>query len=195
MVAGSSTTPHGQEARRGTHNSDANGSICYPLCALPIIVGNQFRLTLPLVVLADCARALYGFTMVYRYTHEPVHLGTAIKLADFFVARLSAAFPDHIPNFDITYDGLGPLTNLTHRDASAAAIAASGLLELADYQQDNARAKTYRDYAALAIEALSGAYASDFEDQEGAIMHCDAANCDVPWADYYLLEAIRRSRS
>ena len=48
-------------------------------------------------------------------------------------------------------------------------------------------------YSALAVKALSGAYASDFEAQEGAITHCDAANCDVPWADYYLLEAIGRA--
>ena len=132
---------------------------------------------------------------MYRYTHESVHLTTATKLANFFVGRLTAAFPDHVPNFDITYDGLGPLTNLTHRDASAAAIAASGLLELANYVREGAQAEKYRDYAALAIEALSGSYASDFEEQEGAITHCDAANCDVPWADYYLLEAIRRSRA
>ena len=122
--------------------------------------------------------------------------------------------------------GLGPLTNLTHRDASAAAIAASGLVELAGYVQDrfvfvfvsvsvsvsvvvfaaacvmaslsvclSARAKSYRGYAALAIEALGGAYASDFDKQEGAILHCDAADCDVPWADYYLLEAIKRSEA
>lgn len=133
--------------------------------------------------------------MVYRYTREQVHLDTATKLADFFVGRLTAAFPDHVPNFDLTYDGLGPLTNLTHRDASAAAIAASGLVELASYVRDTTRAKTYRDYATLAIEALAGTYASDFEKQEGSITHCDAANCDVPWADYYLLEAIRRSRA
>ena len=133
--------------------------------------------------------------MVYRYTHQPVHLETATKLADFFVGRLTAAFPDHVPNFDLTYAGLGPLTNLTHRDASAAAIAASGLVELASYVEDTARAKNYRGYAALAIEALSGAYASDFGEQEGAVTHCDASNCDVPWADYYLLEAIRRSQA
>jgi hypothetical protein len=41
------------------------------------------------------AWALYGFTMVYRYTHKPAHLATATKVADFFVGRLSDAFPDH----------------------------------------------------------------------------------------------------
>ena len=89
--------------------------------------------------------------------------------------------------------GLGSITNLTHRDASAAAIAASGLLELAGHA-DAPRASRYRQYASLAIGALSGSYKSDFAQQEGAITHCDAASCDVPWADYYLLEAIARAR-
>ena len=42
------------------------------------------------------------------------------------------------------------------------------------------------------MSALSTAYASDYDAQEGAITHCDAQNVDVPWADYYLLEALRR---
>ena len=49
----------------------------------------------------------YGLT----YIHAPIQ------------ARLSKAFPDHVPNFDLTYAGLGPLSDLTHRDSSAAAIA------------------------------------------------------------------------
>ena len=51
--------------------------------------------------------------MVYRYTRAPVHLKTATKLADFFVGRLSAAFPDHVPNFDLTYDGLSHTLSLS----------------------------------------------------------------------------------
>lgn len=37
--------------------------------------------------------------------------------------RLSLAFPDHVPNFDLTYAGLEPLSDLSNRDSSAAAIA------------------------------------------------------------------------
>ena len=36
------------------------------------------------------AWAVYGFTMVYRYTRNATHLATATKLADFFVGRLSS---------------------------------------------------------------------------------------------------------
>jgi len=68
------------------------------------------------------------FRVTHRHrsdTKDPAHLATAKRLADFFVGRLADGFPDHVPNFDLTYGGLGPLSNLTHRDASAAAIAAS----------------------------------------------------------------------
>jgi len=36
--------------------------------------------------------------------------------------------------------------------------------------------QAYRSYAAQAIAALSGPYASDFDKQEGAVVHCDAAD-------------------
>ena len=97
--------------------------------------------------------------------------------ADFFVGRLADGFFDHVPNFDLTYEGLLPLSNLTYRDASAAAIAASRSInrsinrsisiELATCTSDGAvsdssaadlaRAQTYKSYAAQAI----GPYASD----------------------------------
>ena len=50
-----------------------------------------------------------GFTMVYRYTRHQPHLVTALKLADFFVERMGAAFPDHVPNFDLTCQSAHPV--------------------------------------------------------------------------------------
>jgi unsaturated chondroitin disaccharide hydrolase len=132
--------------------------------------------------------------MMHRYTGNPAYLATATKLADFFTNAVTTRFKDNVPDFDLTYTGLAPYTNLSRRDASAAAIAASGLVELSTYVGP-ADGKRYRAYADAAIEALSTApYKSDFAATEGAVMHCDAANCDVPWADFYLLEAIRRAK-
>ena len=50
----------------------------------------------------------------------------------------------------------------------------------------------YLGAAADMVTALATGYKTDFAAQEGAILHCDAADCDVPWADYYLLETIGR---
>mmetsp|Transcript_6057 Transcript_6057/g.15450 ORF Transcript_6057/g.15450 Transcript_6057/m.15450 type:complete len:422 (-) Transcript_6057:141-1406(-) len=136
------------------------------------------------------AWAIYGFTMMYRYTQSPFYLYIAEHLADFWIDRL-ATFPDHIPNFDLQYN-LGPLSNLTNRDASAAAIAASALAELANHVDTN-RKVVYNAYAATAVSALSKSpYKSEWSRQEGAIQHCNAQNTDVAWADHYLLEALRR---
>jgi unsaturated chondroitin disaccharide hydrolase len=146
------------------------------------------------------AWSIYGFTMVYRYTRTGAHLNTATKLADFYLQAINTSFPDSIPNFDLTYQGLGPVANLSYRDASAAAIAASGLIELSGYVNSTlalpAKAQTYLDYAQRVVTALSAPpYQSVFAEQEGAIRHCNAQETDVPWADYYLLEAIQRLRS
>ena len=189
------TTPPGRGAKRGRSTAlrwstvvSGDPSVSIPLSAKY----TSFRRS---YISHDATRA--------ADTHSPAHLRTAIKLADFWVRALQE-IPDYVPNFDLTYKGLGPLSNLTNRDASAAAIAASGLVELAGYVNDSTsssffpvKAAKYLSYAEAAVTALStsgGAYVSDFSVQEGAIKHCNAAETDVPWADYYLLEAIRRLR-
>ena len=71
-------------------------------------------------------------------------------LADFFVSTMDARFKDHVPDFDLTYTGLSPYTNLSQRDSSAAAIAASGLVELAAYVGAD-KAMAYKAYANAAV--------------------------------------------
>src|SRR5712672_2361993 len=66
------------------------------------------------------AWALYGFTMVYRYTQDTRFLATAQQLADYFINNLP---PDFVPYWDFSQSGTAP------RYSSAAAIAAAGLLE------------------------------------------------------------------
>ena len=79
-------------------------------------------------------KAIYGFAMSYRYTQSKLYLDTARKTASYFIARVNARFTaDHVPAYDLDdVPAISP-TNLTERDASAAAIAASGLLELAQH--------------------------------------------------------------
>ena len=69
------------------------------------------------------AWALYGLALSYRYTHEARYLEAAKRVAGHFLAHLPA---DGIPYWDFA----APITADTPRDSSAAACAASGLLEL-----------------------------------------------------------------
>lgn len=73
------------------------------------------------------AWAVYGFTECYRHTRDQGVLQAAIRVADRFVAGLPE---DAVPYWDFdaaAEEGYQP------RDTSAAAIAASGLLELSLY--------------------------------------------------------------
>src|SRR4051812_3244736 len=94
------------------------------------------------------AWAIHAFTMAYRYTHDARFLDTARRAADFFLAHLPA---DKVPYWDLE------LTSTTGqpRDSSAAAIAASGLLELSQLETDAARAATDFDTAKAILTSLS----------------------------------------
>lgn len=87
------------------------------------------------------AWGIYGFTMVYRETHDPRFLKTAIGMADFFLNNKRLP-KDKVPYWDFNAGqkgytpGINSYANKVttlYRDASAAAITASALLELAMY--------------------------------------------------------------
>src|SRR5699024_5358011 len=70
------------------------------------------------------AWGIYGFTLSYLHTGDSSYLETAEQIADYFLSRLPK---DHVAYWDLVFsDGSDQ-----ERDSSAAAIAASGLLELA----------------------------------------------------------------
>ena len=70
------------------------------------------------------AWAIHGFTNSYRHTGDPVLLDTARKVADRYLADVPA---DMVPYWDFR----APNIPDEPRDSSAAAIAASGLIDLA----------------------------------------------------------------
>ena len=89
------------------------------------------------------------------------------------------------------------------RDASAAAIAASALLELATFS-DRETAARYRDFAEQTLRSLSSsAYLAAPGDNGGFLLkhatgHKPAkSEIDVPlnYADYYFLEALLRMKA
>lgn len=141
------------------------------------------------------AWGIYGFTVCYRETGARRYLETARTLARTYLKRLPA---DGIPYWDFD----DPAIPDAPRDASAAAIAASALLELSGLIEDAALAENYRDAAVEMLTTLStGAYRTF--DRNSAFLDHSTGNkprnreVDVPiiYADYYYLEALLRLRA
>lgn len=137
---------------------------------------------------------LYGFTMCYRETKDTRYLQQAERIADFILKHPNLP-ADGIPYWDFNAPDIPNAT----RDASAAAILASGLYELSDY---SARGKQYRAAAGKILQQLTKSYRSPIGENKGFILlhstgHLPAGSeIDVPinYADYYYLEALLRSR-
>ncbi|HET6252670.1 MAG TPA: glucuronyl hydrolase [Puia sp.] len=136
---------------------------------------------------------LYGYTMVYRWTRDPKYLEQAMHIADYILSRLPA---DKVPYWD--YDAPGGPRVL--RDVSAAAILASGLIELSR----DAPAGKGRGYLDVAEEIIVALSSSTYHAVVGAnggflLMHSVGnlpghSEIDVPlaYADYYFVEAMLR---
>lgn len=134
--------------------------------------------------------ALYGYTMCYRYTEDPKYLDQAKHVATFINNNLPE---DFVPVWD--FDVTDP-KNL-YKDASAAAIYASALLELYQYTNN----EEYKALAASILKSLSSEpYFSKDGENKGFILGSSVGNwpkndeIDVPinYADYYFLEALLR---
>lgn len=143
------------------------------------------------------AWALYGYTLCYRFTKDNRYLEQSENIAALIIDNKTTP-EDHIPYWD--YDA--PNIPDEPRDASAAAVTASALLELQLYV-DKILAKIYKDYAASIIRSLSSPeYLADKGDNGFFILkHSTGAaslgsEIDVPlvYADYYFLEALKRYR-
>ena len=150
---------------------------------------------------------LYGYTMVYRSTHDPKYLEQARNIAHFLLTNPHLP-ADKIPYWDYNapnipnpgqtaVPGLAPL-----RDASAAAIMASALIELSHYVQPD-EAKQYLGVAEEIIVNLSGNNYKAVVGSNGGFLlrhsvgHFPAhTEVDTPltYADYYFVEAMLRYR-
>lgn len=139
------------------------------------------------------AWGLYGFTMVYRYTNDLAHLQQAEENADFIFQQTMLP-EDMIPYWDM----LAPNLANQPRDASAAAVTASALIELSQYSENGDQ---YRQYANAILKSLTNEpYVLNDEVEVPFILAHSTGNMpkndeiDLPisYADYYLLEALVR---
>lgn len=151
---------------------------------------------------ADCsawsrgqAWGFYGYTMMFRFTKDQKYLNHARNIAKYILNHPNLP-ADKIPYWDFD----APLVPLAKRDASAAAIIASALLELGQYTKGNEK-QEYIDNAGTILQSLSGdTYRAKTGENGGFILkHSTGAlplnsEIDVPliYADYYFLEALKR---
>jgi len=147
------------------------------------------------------AWGLYAYMMCYRYTHDPIYLEQAEHIASFILNQDHQHLPaDKIPYWDFNAPGISNGGMGTEpRDASAAAIIASGLYELSAYSKQGA---AYRAAADTILVSLTDHYRAPAGTNKGFILlHSTGqkptnSEVDVPinYADYYYLEAVLRSQ-
>ena len=136
--------------------------------------------------------SLYGFGIAYRYTQDRRFLETAELNADFYID----ATPRHgVPPWD--YDA--PAERRTQPDSSAAAIAASGLLDLAAFTPSRAKSRLYHDTALAILDTLTEDefLARNTPGWEGilkrGVYHINkglGVDESVMWGEYFFVEAL-----
>lgn len=134
--------------------------------------------------------ALHGFANTYRYTGDIRFLNVAKRVAHYFIAALPE---DHVPYWDFRLESLEGMS----RDSSAAAIAASGLLEIAAVVPAGEK-RLYADAAERILKSLTENYATwDQPEHEAILLHGTSSgttNIDVSliYGDYYYIEAMAK---
>ncbi|MEM1136869.1 MAG: glycoside hydrolase family 88 protein [Bacteroidota bacterium] len=137
------------------------------------------------------AWAIYGYVMTYRETGNKTFLTAAKKLTKAYIDKLPK---DFIPFWDLDL----PHNQNEVKDASAACITASALLELATMVEEKERAY----YSKLALKTLTQLRNNHFNESEdvpfliknctGSKPHNSEINTSLIYADYYFIEALMR---
>lgn len=139
--------------------------------------------------------ALYGYTMMYRFTKDQNYLKQAKGIANYILSHPNLP-ADKIPYWDFD----APLIPYAKRDASAGAIIASALLELGQYTDGKEKADFKSAAETMIYSLASDTYRAKAGENGGfLLMHSTGAfplnsEIDVPlvYADYYYLEALAR---
>ena len=141
------------------------------------------------------AWAIYGYTMVYRETRQPRFLNHAIRIANYLLNHPRMPI-DLIPYWDFD----APNIPNALRDASAATVICSALIELSGYVKSK-DSKRFLKAAENQILTLSSTkYLAKLSDNGNFILKHSVGDyprnseVDVPltYADYYFVEALMR---
>ena len=139
------------------------------------------------------AWAIHGLTTSYGRTGNPVLLDAARRTADYFIDNLPQ---DGVPYWDFRHPGIPR----AKRDASAAAIAASGLFDLAR-RVDRKGGERYRVEAERILRELATNYTTEGTTSAAILKHSVGGHpqnvevdVGIVYADYYFIEALLRQQ-
>ena len=142
--------------------------------------------------------AIYGYTMVYRYTHNKVFLDFAQKVTDIYIKRLKETSDDLVPLWDM--DDPRGVKGGAPKDASAACVVADALLELQQYVGGE-KGEEYKQFALQSLAQLSTDRYQSGKKNVAFLMHSTGhhpagseIDASIIYADYYYLEALMRAK-
>ena len=138
------------------------------------------------------AWAIYGYTIVYRETGDKKFLHFAEKITDIYLERLPE---DYVPYWDFD----APNIPDEPKDASAAAIVASALLELSRLEDNPVKALEYKDAAVNMLVSLSSDEYRSGKTNSAFLLRSvghrpngSEVDASINYADYYYIEALMR---
>ena len=138
------------------------------------------------------AWGVYGYTLVYKETKDKKFLHFAQKITDKYLSLLPE---DMVPcwDFDVANDPK------EEKDASAAAVVASALLDLSTLVENKADQERYYNAAIKMLKSLGSSNYSGVGKADSFLLHSTGAKSlgheiDVAliYADYYYIEALAR---
>lgn len=142
------------------------------------------------------AWAIYGYTFVYRETGDEKFLRFAEKVTDLYLSRLPEG--EFVPYWDFD----APNIPNEPRDASAAAVVASALLELSQLEDNKEKADEYYKAAINMLVELSSDVYQSRETKPSFLLHSTGhypnqseVDAAINYADYYYIEALIKLRS
>ncbi|MBB2952185.1 MULTISPECIES: glycoside hydrolase family 88 protein [Sphingobacterium] len=143
------------------------------------------------------AWALYGYAMCNENAKNEKFLAQAENIAKFIMNHPTMP-KDKVPVWDFDVHNAQDIEEKAPRDASAAAVIASALLNLSTQVKDGQK---YFDYAEDILESLSSdeylakAGENNFfilKHSVGAFLYNSEIDTPLDYADYYYLEALKR---
>lgn len=137
------------------------------------------------------AWAIYGYTVCYRETHDPRYLDFLQKITDVYLKNLPE---DYIPYWDFN----APKIPDEPRDASAAAVVASALLEASTFFEGK-KSDEYRNAAVGMLNSLSSPDYQSRKKNPSFLLHSTGhwpagseIDASIIYADYYYIEGLVR---